>query len=260
MMKRPQWDSVLLSPNVEERLEDVRTEIALVFPEVDALVGFGGGDTGHKDLWGHTKQVVSQCIQSKTIRWAALFHDVGKVKCFTKVDGKIAFIGHEHVSARLFANAVKRVNFIIPFFTAEEAKDIKFLIYNLGYVEEYDSTWTDSAVRRVHRLAGPYFNDLVALARADISSKNEAKRKKHFETMKELRDRAHELAERDATPQPLVTGLGEALTAAFNIPPSKALGDLMKKLKEAVEAGSLPVQSSVETVITFVNEHKDEYL
>lgn len=262
-MKRSQWDSVLLSPNVRERLEDVRTEIALVFPEVAAMVGFGGGQSGHKDLWEHTKQVVSQCIQSRTIRWAALFHDVGKVRCYTKdKDGKIAFIGHEHVSAKLFAQAVKRVNFGVnePFFTAEEAKDIKFLVYNLGYVEEYDSGWTDSAVRRVHRLAGDYFNDLVALARADISSKNEARRKQHFEKMKEFHDRAHKLAEIAATPQPLISGLGEALSQSFGIPPSKQLGDLVKKLKAAVQAGDLPVQASVETVIEFVRENKDTYL
>ena len=175
-MIRNQWDKILLSSDVEEGLERLRSDgsIALLFPEVEAMIGFGGGETGHKDLWGHTKQVVAQTIRTATLRWAALFHDVGKTRCYTKVDGKIAFIGHEKVSAKLFAKAAKRVNF----FGGDEIRDIKFLIYNLGYIEEYDSTWTDSAVARLQRLAGGHFNDLVALARADISSKNEAKRKK----------------------------------------------------------------------------------
>ena len=256
-MKRKDWDSVLLSSDVVDGLERLRSNgsIGLLFPEIEAMVGFGGGETGHKDLWGHTKQVVSQTLRTAKLRWAALFHDVGKVRCYTKVDGKIAFIGHEKVSAKFFANAAKRVNF----FEADEARDIKFLIYNLGYIEEYDSSWTDSAVARLQRLAGAHFKDLVALARADISSKNEAKRKKHFETMKELQDRADELARIAAIPPALITGLGEALTKEFGIPPSRELGAMMRKLTSAVENEELPRQSSVETVIAFVHANKDRF-
>jgi poly(A) polymerase len=261
-LDRKYWDSALLSSRVVAALEGLRSDssLQLVFPEVEAMVGFGGD--GHKELWPHTKQVVSQTICTPVLRWAALFHDVGKVKCFTKdAKGKIAFIGHEKVSARLFAGAAKRVNSMKgDFFTMSEIKDIKFLIYNLGYIEEYDSTWSDSAVRRLQRLAGPYFNDLVALARADISSKNEAKRRKHFETMKELQDRSDELYRLDAIPPALISGLGEALTKAYGIPPSKELGVLMRKITLAVENEELPRQSSVETVIDFENADKERFL
>jgi len=166
-----------------------------------------------------------------------------------------SFIGHEKVSAKLFAGAAKRVNF----FEADEVRDIKFLIYNLGYIEEYDSSWTDSAVARLQRLAGSHFNDLVALARADISSKNEAKRRKHFETMKELRDRADELARIAAILPALVSGLGETITKEFGIPPSRELGAVMRKLTSAVENEELPRQTSVETVIAFMHANKDRF-
>ena len=51
-----------------------------VLPEIKALVGFGDGEWRHKDVWKHTKQVVAQSIPRIEVRYAALFHDIGKVK------------------------------------------------------------------------------------------------------------------------------------------------------------------------------------
>jgi len=249
------FDSILLSRDVEDRLEHLREIGTLLgmLPEVQALVGFGGGDTGHKDLWGHTKQVVSQCVRRTNVRWAALFHDVGKVKCFTRnANGVIAFHGHEAESARLFRRAADRLRF----FTKDEREAIHFLIHHLGYIEEYDSNWTDSAVRRIYKHTINHFEDIVALARADITTKHAYKRAQHQTRMQEFWDRALEIARKDAIPPALPTGLGDVLSQEFGIPKSKKLGNLMAKLKEAVEMDKLDRQPTVEAVLQYVRDHK----
>lgn len=247
---RPSFEQALLSPHAYDQLEVLRSTGAfMVFPEIEALVGFGGGDTGHKDLWDHTKKVVSQSLQTSVLRWAALFHDVGKPKCIRRdAKGAIAFHGHEAMSAKMFKKAAQKVGF----FTEEETRYIGLLIYDLAKVEEYDSTWTDSAVRRLLRGTKAHFNDLVSLARADISTQNAAKREQHHRRMKELKDRAWELDRIDAIPPALPKGLGTSLTQEFGIPPSATLGKLMDALKAAVESGDLPRQSDISTVLQYV--------
>jgi hypothetical protein len=247
-LDRKHWDSALLSPNVVQELDDLYLsgELAARFPALKEIVGFGDGRE-HKDLWLHTRHVVAQTIPAIHIRWAALFHDVGKPRCYSKVAGEVKFIGHEAVSAKTFRRAAQDTGF----FSKDEARDIEFLIYNLGHVEEYDRSWTDSAVRRLYKLAGAHFDDLVALARADITTKHQNLRRAHHERMHELRTRAEELARLDAIPPALIKGLGEALMAEFGLAPSKELGVLMSKLKTAVEAGELPRSAPVEEAVAF---------
>jgi poly(A) polymerase len=255
ILSKPRLDAVLMGRDVEDGLERLRSTgtLTVMFPEVEALVGFGGGDTGHKDLWGHTKRVVAQCIRKPIVRWAALFHDVGKVRCFQRAaDGTVSFHHHEAVSAKLFRQAVQRTTL----FTKLEADWIHFIIYNLGYVEGYESDWTDSAVRRVYRHTGMHFEDIMAVARADITTKHMTKRLKHLRRMHEFRVRAEELARQDAIPPALPKGLGEVLSKTFDIPPSRELGNLMKVLRDAVENGELERQPSVGDVIAHVKNQK----
>lgn len=247
----------MLSPRVDAFLEDLqeRRVLAQLFPEVQALVGFGGGDTGHKDLWGHTKQVVAQTIQQTNVRWAALFHDVGKPQCFTRdPNGEISFHMHEGVSARLWKQAARRT----ALFSPEEIANVHFLIYHLGHVEAYESSWTDSAVRRLRGEVGDHLEDLLALARADITTKHSHKREAHHRRVKELKDRVEALTKLDAIPPALPTGLGLLITAEFGIPPSRALGDIMNALKAEVEAGRLPRQADPEMLLRHLRDNPDK--
>ena len=67
-------------------------------PRSHAMVGFGDGEWRHKDVWKHTKQVVRQSVPRLEVRWAALFHDIGKVKTRSiSPDGKVHFLGHAEV-------------------------------------------------------------------------------------------------------------------------------------------------------------------
>jgi poly(A) polymerase len=234
-------------------------------PEVEAMVGFGGEGAGHKCLWSHTKQVVVQTPKEEHLRWAALFHDVGKPSCFKKVYGKekqgslplkvrdkkvgskVSFHGHEVVSARLWMKFCKRSKL----FSQEFAEDVEFLVKFLGHIESYEPSWTDSAVRRVLREVGDHFTDLVALSRADMSTADPNKRVRNQRRIDELVERATLLSLADLRPRPR-KGLSLELSAALGIVPGPDLGKVMKAVIGAVEAGILAVDAPAEEYVQWV--------
>lgn len=251
MLQKAELDQLLLSSEVVERLEGLNQDgtLAELFPEVQAMVGFGGGDTGHKDLWGHTKQVVAQTIRVPHLRWAALFHDVGKPQCFTREpNGEVSFHLHEMESARLFRQASNRTKL----FEVEERTTIRFLILHLGHVEAYHPSWTDSAVRRLRTETKGHLDDLIALARADITTKRKDRRERHLRRMKELKDRVDDLTRVESIPSALPTGFGLRVTAEFGIPPGQELGRVLSIVKNAVEAGHLPRQADPQVLVDYL--------
>lgn len=247
-------DQALMCNQAGEELERL-VELGLldeIYPEVAAMVGFGGGKQGHKDLWWHTKLVVEQTVKRRAVRWAALFHDVGKVPTFSREGGKVSFHGHEVVSARLFDKAARRTELEEDF-----RKHVRFLIRFLGHIESYQSDWTDSAVRRLYRDTAEHFDDLLALARADITTKHADKRRRHHERMKELSDRARTIAKKDAELPLLPKGLGTVLIAELGITPGPGLGRLMKELEAAVRRGEVEARAEPAVYVAFVRERGD---
>lgn len=247
---RSYLEDILMDKDPRTALEEVFRSGLLggVFPEVHRIVGFGGN--GHKDLWDHTKKVVSQTIREPHLRWAALFHDIGKPLCFTYVGGTVAFHHHEAVGARLFRTIAKRTRL----FSATETDRISFIIESLGYVEAYETSWSDSAIRRVVRQLGDAFDDVCALSRADITTRKKEKRAQILRGIRNLRSRAAELQRIDAIPPALPKGLGTELMTHLGLSPSKELGTLMGQLRLAVEDGSLPRQPTIEEVLKYVRD------
>lgn len=251
------WSQLLMSDHVDQGLELLQSTGLLreTLPEVQAMVGFGGHGQGHKDLWAHTKLVVKQAARVPSVRWAALFHDVGKVSAFSKETGKVSFHKHEYVSARLFARAMKRTG-LLDGVTFEEAHTI---VRNLGLLEAYEPSWTDSAVRRLAKELGEHFDRILLLARADITTKHAHKRERNSRRLDELARRAEEIRALDAVVPPLPKGLGDALMTAFNIPPSKRLGDLKAALEKAVGEGRLESHRDAAYYVEFLTAHRGEF-
>jgi predicted RecB family endonuclease len=129
------------------------------------------------------------------------------------------------------------------------ALGISFLIRNVGFVEAYESSWTDSAVRRLGKDLGVYVQDTLALSRGDITTANDGKRKRFLAQVSELEHRIEDLAKQDAIPPALPKGLGDALGARLGLPPGRELGEVMKALKARVEAGELPRNAAIEVYL-----------
>lgn len=220
--------------------------LSFVLPEVQALIAFtdaGGGQ--HKDIWTHTKQVVTNADATPVVRWAALCHDIGKV--WTKQvfrDEKVHFFRHEDMSALLFEAVAAR--FAMP---EDEASRIHYIIKNHSRINLYRDDWTDSAVRRLIREVGDALDDLIAFSRADLTSKRAERVEMVRALLADLQIRVMEAREQEAQVQPLPKGLGNLIMQRFGIPAGPEVGRLRDLLAAAVLEGRLPANDDAEVYL-----------
>ena len=257
---RKRLDRVVMSDDAEAGLDALLESGALsaILPEVEAMVGFGDGEWRHKDVWKHTKQVVRQAVPRLEVRWAALLHDIGKVRTRSIApDGEVHFFGHAEVGARMFDKIDRRV----PLFTTDEAlkSSVRFLILHHLRASQYDPSWTDSAVRRFAKEIGGSLDDLFCLSRADITTKRPEKKRKGLKQISDLAERVHRLAELDAVVPPLPSGIGDEMMKAFGLPPSRKIGELKKALEAAIDEGEVPSHQGAEAYIAFLRENAGRF-
>jgi poly(A) polymerase len=257
---RPGLDRLLCGPFADAGLDALLTTglLEALLPEVEALVGFGDGEWRHKDVWRHTKQVIVQSVPSVELRWSALLHDIGKVKTRSiDADGQVHFHGHAEVGARMFSRLERR----LQLFAAEQSlrEQVHFLILHHLRASGYDSSWTDSAVRRFAREVGPHAERLLALSRADMTTKRPEKKRAALRRLAELEERMTALALEDARLPPLPTGVGEHLMREFNLPPCRLIGDIKRALEAACETGELTSGQSSEYYVDYVARHRDRF-
>lgn len=257
---RARLDRVMMGPHPDLGLDALLTGGVLdcLLPEVKAMVGFGDGEWRHKDVWKHTKQVVAQSVPRIEVRYAALFHDIGKVRTRSiSPDGEVHFFGHAEVGARMFDKMERRERL----FSEEDALrgEVRFLVLHHLRASQYDGKWTDSAVRRFAREIGPYLEDLLCLSRADITTKRPEKKRRGIAMINELGERISALAAEDAQQPPLPTGVGSELMTVFGLPPSRRVGEIKRALEAAVEAGEIAPGLSSGDYIEFVAQNRERF-
>ena len=154
----------------------------------------------HKDVLTHTLAVVENVRRDmhpdfdfRRTRLAALFHDIGKPQTRGYQQGKgVTFHHHDAVGARMTRKrltALRYSNDDIEAITELVALHLRFHTYQMG--------WTDSAVRRYVRDAGPLLSELNVLTRCDCTTRNERKAAVLAKRMDELEARIIELNERE---------------------------------------------------------------
>jgi poly(A) polymerase len=257
---RLRLDRVMMGEYPEEGLDALHATgvLAAMFPEVEALVGFGDGEWRHKDVWKHTKQVVLQAVPRIEVRWGALFHDIGKVKTRTfTADGKVQFLGHAEVGARMFDKLDRRM----PLFAHEAAlkNSVRFLVLHHLRAAQYERSWTDSAVRRFGRELGSGLEDLLCLARADITTKRPEKKRRGLDQIEELAGRIALLAAEDAVQPPLPSGVGDEMMRVFALRPSRLIGDIKRALEACIEQGELTSHQPSEYYLEFLSDNRERF-
>lgn len=234
------WTEVLLGPKAQLALQWVRDTgiLALCFPELEATAKMGTSGGLHKDVWEHSKLVVWQAVPRPQVRWAALFHDIGKVD--TKEvhpDGKVSFHRHAEVGRDLFVKGpAKRIAF-----PAEIKSKVEGMILHHLRPGQYEASWSDAAVSRFAREMGDLLDDLLNLSRADITSQRPGKRKACLYQISALARRIRELEAQKARPKCLPSGLGHAVMRHFALAPGPEVGVLLAKLRGEIEGKRVPM-------------------
>ena len=146
----------------------------------------------HKDVFHHTLAVIERTDPDPVLRLGALLHDVGKPKTRRIGPEGVSFHHHEVVGAEMAEKRLRALRFDNA--TTQAVTEIirlhhRFHTYRLG--------WTDSAVRRYVKDAGPLLGQLDALVRADCTTRNAAKARELAGRMDELEERIAELAEQE---------------------------------------------------------------
>jgi poly(A) polymerase len=208
----------------------VDTGIAdIILPELPAMRVEQDPIHRHKDVLAHTIAVVAKTRPSLVVRMAALLHDVGKPKTRSIGPKGVSFHHHEVVGARMARERLRALRF-----TNEQVEDISQLVYlHLRFHGYGDDVWTDSAVRRYVRDAGPLLDDLNELTRCDCTTRNERKARMLAARMDALEARIAELREREELEAIRPDLDGQAVMAHLGIPPGRAVGEALAMLLEA---------------------------
>ena len=179
--------------------------IRALFPELQALKDLGGDADNdgvglmHKDVWQHTLQVVTSTPVDLVLRWAAIFHDVGKAPTRRLEDGTVTFHGHDAVGAR----ALDRIQNRTGLFDDKTDGLTRRLVLNHMRAHCDVDHWTDGSCRRIVADMGGIvgFNLLCSLARADVTSKHASKRAASTARVDKLAKRVAEIRAQDARPR-----------------------------------------------------------
>lgn len=213
-----------------------------VLPELIALKGIEEveGQT-HKDNFYHTLEVVDNLAKTSNdlwLRWAALLHDIAKPKTkkFIKPHGW-TFRGHEFLGGKMVPKIFKRMQLPTD---ARMKFVVKMVQMSSRPASLVDENVTDSAVRRLLFDAGDDVESLMLLCEADLTTKNEKKKRRYLNNFKQVRVKFKEVEERDHIRnfQPPVSG--EDIMKTFGIGPCREIGQIKEALKEAILEGEIP--------------------
>ncbi|MBA2662123.1 MAG: HD domain-containing protein [Bradymonadaceae bacterium] len=237
-------------------LHEVRL-LGILLPEVASLVGLHESSAvHHKDVWEHTLQVIEQAPEREALRWAALLHDVGKA--WTRVvhdDASVTFYRHEQQGAMLFEGIAKRFAF-----DNAMAKEVGFIIRHHGRAPQYESGWSDAAVRRLVRELDPFVESLLEFARADLTTRIDDKRKEALAKIEQLTERIESLAARDDLRPVLPSGIGAALMASLGLKAGPRVGELKCVLEEHIIEGLIESGREAGYYIDYLKANASELL
>jgi poly(A) polymerase len=235
---RDELSRLLLAPDPTAGLElIVDTRLADRFlPELPALRLEQDPVHRHKDVLRHTFVVVQRCAPDLTLRLAALLHDIGKPSTRAFTEGGVQFYHHEVVGARMAEarlRALRYANDVV-------ADAVKLVEMHMRF-HTYRDGWSDSAIRRYVRDAGPLLDRLNQLTRADCTTRNPFRARALEALQDDLELRIARLAEQENLEQIRPPLDGHEVMKHLGLQPGPVVGEALDHLlEERMERGPIP--------------------
>lgn len=226
---------------------------AQFIPELPALALEQDPIHRHKDVLAHTLAVVDTVGADLVERLAALFHDVGKPDTREfGARGTVSFHHHEVVGARMTRRRLRALKY-----PKQVVENVSNLVYLHMRPHTFKMGWTDRAVRRYVRDAGPLLERLNELVRADVTTRNEKLERQIHKRIDELEERIVDLRRReelDALRPPID---GHAVMAHLGIDPGRRVGVAMDLLMEyRLDEGPYTPEQAYALLDTWVKDGK----
>ncbi|MEU3910576.1 MULTISPECIES: CCA tRNA nucleotidyltransferase [unclassified Streptomyces] len=196
-------------------------------PELPALRLESDEHHRHKDVYDHSLIVLEQAIALEedgpdlVLRLAALLHDIGKPRTRRfESDGRVSFHHHEVVGAKMTKKRMTALKY-----SNDMVKDVSRLVeLHLRFHGYGDGEWTDSAVRRYVRDAGPLLDRLHKLTRSDCTTRNKRKANALSRTYDGLEERIAQLQEQEELDAIRPDLNGNEIQQILEIGPGPAVG------------------------------------
>lgn len=231
-------NKIMMAPHPSIGLEYLQRcgLLNIILPELAALDIVEKRDgKAHKNNFYHTLEVLENVVKAGGglyLRWGALLHDIGKTKSKRWEPGTgWTFHNHNIIGAKMVSGIFRRLKLPMG---AEMKYVEKMVDLHMRPQVIADSEVTDSAVRRLLNDAGDDIDDLMTLCEADITSKNEVRKKMFLENFRMVREKLADLQEKDYKRllQPVIDG--NEIMEMFHLQPSREVGVLKQYLKDAV--------------------------
>jgi len=249
-------NKIMMAPHPSVGFEYLQRSglLQIILPELAALDIVEKRDgRAHKNNFYHTLEVLENVVKSQKekadaepssfnsqlyLRWGALLHDIGKTKSKRWEPG-IGWTFHNHniIGAKMVPGIFRRLK--LPM--GVEMKYVQKMVdLHMRPQVIADSEVTDSAVRRLLNDAGDDIDDLMTLCEADITSKNEVRKKIFLENFRMVREKLADLKVKDYKRllQPVIDG--NEIMEMFHLQPSREVGLLKQYLKDAVLDNKVP--------------------
>jgi poly(A) polymerase len=232
-----------------------------VLPEVSGLRMEADEHHRHKDVYEHSLTVLAQAIELEprygldgdlTVRLAALLHDIGKPKTRSMLpDGRVEFHLHEVVGAKMARRRLTALRF-----PNDVVRDVSELVaLHLRFHGYGDGEWTDSAVRRYVRDAGPLLSRLHVLTRADCTTRNQARAQRLARAYDGLEERIALLAQSEELAAIRPDLDGNDIMAILGLPPGPLVGRAYAYLRELrLEHGPLGRERATQELLGWAAE------
>lgn len=264
---RDELVKLLLSDRPRQGIEAfVESGLAdIVFPEIPALQLEIDEHHRHKDVFEHTMIVIDRAVALETdeegpvpqpdltLRLAALMHDIGKPKTRRfEAGGKVSFHRHDAVGAKLTRKRMKALRF--DHHLIDDVSELVNLHLRFhGYVDE---PWSDSAVRRYVKDAGPLYERLNRLTRADATTQNKRKAMIFASAMDEMEERVRVLKEREDFNAIRPDLDGNEIMQELGIEPGPIVGQAYKHMLEyRLDNGPVERDQAVEELHRWYEHH-----